>query len=449
MRNTVRRAGVALGLAFVALPAATAAAQPQIPVVVHLSLEGVVDPFVAGYLEGGIARAEDEGAAAVLITIDTPGGLDSSMRDIVKAILASEVPVVCYVSPQGARAASAGAFILLACPVAAMAPGTNVGASTPVGYTGAVLQRKATEDAVAYIRSLAEQRGRNADLAESFVRDAESVSAEEALEGNAIDLIAPSTPDLLADIDGRTVTVAEGDEVVLRTAGTTLVSRSMGFATGLLHALLDPNLVFLFFWLGLALLVLELLVPGHIFSGTIGTVLLASSLLALGFLPVRLIGIALLVASVVFFVLELKVPGLGAWSLAGIAALVAGGLLLFDPAGGVRVSPFVIAPTAAAIAAFFGVVVSKVLAMRHLPPAQGPQSILGRRGVVIGAGLSPEGLVRVAAEEWRAVSSAGDLPPGSKVEVTAIDGFVLTVAPVAEHEHEPARTPAAEGGKDP
>jgi membrane-bound serine protease (ClpP class) len=420
------------------------AAQPTRPGVVHLSLEGVVDPFVADYLRNGIEGAVD--AAAILLTIDTPGGLDSSMREIIKAIEASAAPVICYVSPQGARAASAGAFILMACHVAAMAPATNVGASTPVGIGGVTLSRKVEEDAAATMRGLAQERGRNDDLAASFVTESKSITAEEALDGDVIDVIADSERALLDEVDGTAVGVAAGATATLHTRGVGIEDVRMNAGVGFLHELFDPNLAFIFFWLGLALIVLELIVPGHVFSGTIGTILLLLSIVSFGLLPVRLIGIALLVASVVFFVVELKVPGLGLWSVAGIVSLVLGGLFLFDTAGGVRVSPFAIVPVAAFMALFFGFVVSKALAMRHLPPAQGPQAVVGREGVVLAGGLDPDGVVRVAAEQWKATSPTGPVPAGSRVRVTKLDGLVLTVEPL-EPEHAPTGGAApAQGG---
>jgi membrane-bound serine protease (ClpP class) len=414
--------------------ASSASAQEEPTKVVRLSLEGVVDPFVADYLREGIEGAGD--AAAILLTIDTPGGLDSSMREIIKAILASETPVVCYVGPPGARAASAGAFILMACHVAAMAPATNVGASTPVGISGVTLARKVEEDAAAKMRDLAERRGRNAELANTFVTESRSITAEEAFEGHVIDLIAESDRALLDEADGAVVDTVGGNTATLRTAGVTIEDRPMNAGVGFLHALFDPNLAFIFFWLGLALIVLELIVPGHVFSGTVGTILLLLSVVSFGLLPVRLIGIALLVASVVFFVIELKMPGLGIWSAAGIAALVLGGLVLFDPAGGVRVSPFAIVPMAVFMALFFGFVVAKALSMRHLPPAQGPEAIVGREGVVLPGGLDPEGVVRVAAEEWKATTAGDPIPEGSKIRVVRLDGLVLTVEP-ASSEHAP------------
>jgi membrane-bound serine protease (ClpP class) len=440
-----RIARTLIGAAFVIVGLASGVrAQEAAPAVIHLSLEGVVDPFVADYLREGIADAED--SSAVMLTIDTPGGLDSSMREIIKAIQASPVPVVGYVSPEGARAASAGAFILMATHVAAMAPATNVGASTPVGIGGVTLSEKVEQDAAAYMRGLAEQRGRNAELASTFVTESKSISAEEALEGNVIDLIAPSEQALLDEVDGMVVETSGGNDVTLETAGATITEVNMSPGVGFLHQLFDPNLAFIFFWLGLALIVLELIVPGHVFSGTLGTILLILAVVSFGLLPVRLIGIAFLVASIVFFVIELKMPGLGIWSLAGIASLIAGGLFLFDSSGGARVSPVVIVIVALAMAAFFGFVVAKALAMRHLPPAQGPEAVVGRDGVVLAGGLDPEGVVRVAAEEWRARSDAGPLQEGSRIRVTKLDGLVLTVEPVHPEHASTGGAAPAQGG---
>ena len=324
----------------------------------------------------------------------------------------------------------------MACHVAAMAPATNVGASTPVGIGGVTLSRKIEEDAAATIRDLAQRRGRNDELAARFVTESKSITAQEALDGDIIDLIANSERALLEEVDGRVVETVDGTTATVRTAGASIQDVDMTPGAAFFHDLFDPNLAFIFFWLGLALIVLELIVPGHVFSGTIGTILLLTAIASFGLLPVRLIGIALLVASVVFFVVELKVPGLGIWSAAGIVSLVLGGLFLFDPSGGVRVSPFAIVPVAAFMALFFGFVVAKALAMQHLPPAQGPEAVVGREGVVLAGGLDPEGVVRVAAEEWRATSASGPIPEGSKIRVTRLDGLVLTVEPLAS-EHAP------------
>ena len=434
-------------LGFGLIAAGSAQAQGQASdAVMQLELTGVVDPFMADYLRGAIQDANADGSPAVLLTIDTPGGLGSSMSEITQAILGSDVPVICYVSPEGARAASAGAFILMSCPVAAMAPGTNVGAATPVGISGLTLQKKVTNDAAASIREMAQIYGRNEQVAESFVTDATSITATEALDENVIDLIEPNVDALLTAVSGTTVTLGDGSTTTIPDlTDLELVERSMSPGAGFLHALFDPNLAFIFFWVGLLLIVIELIVPGHIFAGTIGTVLLLTSLVSFGFLPVRLIGVALLIASVVFFILEVKAPGLGIWSIAGLVCLVAGGLFLYDGSGGVHVSPWVLIAVGGLVALFFGVAVSKLLAIRNVPPVpHGADALIGKEGVVISAGLGPDGVVRVGSEEWGAVSSAGPLRGDTRIRVTGLNGLVLTVEPLID-EHVPASSPA-EGG---
>jgi membrane-bound serine protease (ClpP class) len=455
MRTSIEAAGLrhrgAAAILLVAMAAtmltgATAGAQAsdEVPV---LSLEGVVDPFIADYIENAIERASTDGSPAVLIEIDTPGGLDSSMRQITQAILNARVPVICYVAPQGARAASAGAFIMLSCPVAAMAPGTNVGAATPVGLNGAIGSDKAVNDAAAYIRSIAERYERDPDLAESFVRDATSISAEDALDAGLIDIIAAATAQLLSDLDGTSVALGNGTSVTLETGDWSLVDEPLGGFIGFLHGLLEPSLAFLFFWLGLALLILELIVPGHVFSGTLGTILMVLAIASFGLLPVQALGIILLIAAAVLMVIELNAPGFGVWGIAGLVCLVLGGWFLYDRAGGVAVSPAVIALVAIAMGLFFGLVVAKVLRMRHMPAAQGAEAIVGQQGIALGGGLHPDGIVRVASEEWRAVTADGaSIPPGTRVNVVSLDGLVLTVD-VATDEREPAGTAAADEGR--
>ncbi len=422
-----------LATSFVLVGALALPARGQASTVVALRLNGVVDPLVADYLSESVQRAQDDGAVAVLVEIDTPGGLDSSMREITQSFLNASIPVICYVAPSGARAASAGAFILMSCPVAAMAPGTNVGAATPIGLTGGDLSNKIANDATNYMRSLAQTYDRNADVAASFVTDATSITAEDALNDNVIDLIAPTATALLADLDGTTVTLASGHDVTLSLANATIDDQKMGAFVGFLHALLDPNLAFIFFWLGLALIVLEIIVPGHIFSGTVGTAMLLTSLFSLGLLPVRLIGLVFLVVSVAAFVLELKAPGLGIWGAIGVISLLLGGWFLFDRSGGVSVSPWTLVVVAAFAALFFGFVVAKAMQIRRMPPPRGPERIVGQDGMAIAEGVNRRGgQVRVDAEAWRAVSPRGPIPPGAKVRVTAVDGLVLTVEPLAD-----------------
>ncbi len=404
-------------------------AQSSEGTVVRLHLDGVVDPFVADYLERGIADAAAARDAAVLIQIDTPGGLDSSMRQITQAILGAQIPVIGYVAPSGARAASAGAFVLMSTPLAAMAPGTNVGAATPVGISGATGSDKAVQDAAAYMRSLAEQQGRNADVAASFVSDATSISAEQALADGTIEFVSSSAEQLLTDVDGQQVEVA-GTPVTLHTAGDPIVDQELGGVVGFLHGLIDPNLAFIFFWLGLALIVLELIVPGHIFSGTVGTILLILAIVSFGLLPVRILGIVLLVGAAAAFIAEASRPGLGVWGVLGLALLVLGGWFLYDRADGAGVSGWVLGMVAVVIGLFFGLVVAKARGLRNLPPAAGPEAIVGEEGIALGAGLDPSGVVRINAEQWQAVTTGRRIPGGARIRATAIDGFTITVEPV-------------------
>jgi membrane-bound serine protease (ClpP class) len=427
-RRRVLAATLLVGGVF-ATGASAASAQATGPAVVGLRLEGVVDPFEASYVTSGIQAAEDEGAPAVLLTIDTPGGLDSSMREIVQAIVNSPVPVICYVSPEGARAASAGTFILISCPVAAMAPGTNVGAAHPVGVAGAVELEKATNDAVAYIRGLAQLRQRNADWAERAVREAVSVPAREALDLDVIDLIAPQTQTLLQEVDGRTVEVANGGSATLATAGVPIDQRSLGWGAAILHALLSPNLAFLFFYVGIGLIIVEVLSPGVSVPGVLGVLLLVLAFVSFGMLPVEITGLVLLVASAVSFLVELKHPGLGAASVVGVAALVFGGAFLFDRSvPGAAVSPWVIGPVAVVMVLFFATVVRAALRTRHLPTQDDNLRLLGREGVVTRR-LEPTGVVHVGSESWSARSTTGMVPEGASVRVVGMEGLRLMVEP--------------------
>lgn len=436
LRRSATLGAIVLPLA--ALLALPAVAQEDGPAgaIVEIPLEGVVDPFVADHITREIQRADVSGATAVLLTIDTPGGLDSSMRQITQAILNADVPVIAFVSPAGARAASAGTFILLAAHVAAMAPGTNVGAAHPVGLSGAIASEKATNDAAAYIKSLAEARGRNADWAVRAVRESVSASAQEALDLGVIDLIEPDVPSLFRALDGRVVTLSDGTEVTLATTGVPVVRESLGGFQRFLHALLTPELAFVFFWLGLAFLVTELFVPGGVI-GTLGGLMLVASIVALGMLPVQLIGVVLLLASVVFFVLELKHPGVGALAGGGVVCLLLGGWFLFEDQA--RVSPFLIVPVAAAAAAFFLVVVRAAIRMRHSAVEMRDDTLVGKEGTVV-HDLAPTGVVQIASEEWTAEAVRGSLVRGDRVRVVSMDGLKLKVEPVG------AISPVVPGG---
>jgi membrane-bound serine protease (ClpP class) len=413
-----------------------ARAQSSQPTVLSLTLNGVVDPFVADYVRSGIDEAEADGAAAVLLTIDTPGGLDSSMRKITQAILNAKVPVLCYTAPQGARAASAGTFVMLACPVNAMAPGTNIGAAHPVGISGAIVSDKVTNDAAAYIRSLAQRWDRNADWAEQAVRDSVSVSAEEAVRLRVVDLVAPTPAALLRAI--ATSCESGGGPVssdrcpTQSLAGARIEERGMGFGGAFLHGLIDPNLAFLFFYLGLALLVIEILHPGVSVPGILGAVLLITAFVDFGFLPVQLAGVILLVLSAVFFLLELKHPGIGLPTVGGVITLVVGGLLLFNSSvPNARVSPWLLGGVAAALAVFFGFVVGAVMKARRLPRAAGIEALEGEAGVAVDD-LNPAGRVRVLRENWSAESVGPPISKGSTVRVVEVKGLRLVVEPAGD-----------------
>ena len=421
---------LALFLLALALVVNGASAKELVKPVVKLELSGVVDPFEASHLSRNIASADPKLVSAVLVTIDTPGGLDSSMRKIVKSILASRVPVLCYVGPKGARAASAGTFVLMSCSVAAMAPGTNVGAAHPVGVSGAIEQRKVMNDAAAFLRSLAEDKGRNAEWAEKAVRRSVSASAEEALHLGVIDLVAGDEHEFLREADGSTVDV-NGRDVTVQVAGASVAEHPLGLAWSLLHGLITPDFSFLFFYLGLILLVVEALHPGISVPGVVGALSMASALTGFGMLPVQLLGVLLLVASVVFFLLELKYPGLGVHTFGGLATLILGGLLLFNTSVPEdRVSPAVIAPVAIAAGLFFVFVVKAALKTRNIPKETVLERVVGLKGVVTTA-LDPVGVVQVRSEKWSARATGPHIPVGSSVMVVRVSGLMLEVEPIS------------------
>ena len=392
--------------------------------IVQLHLDGVVQPLSANYLVDGIDRAEREGADAVLLRIDTPGGLDGSMRKITGALLDARVPVVCWVGPDGARAASAGTFILLACNIATMAPATNVGAAHPVGLRGEVLAEKITNDAAAFIRSVADERGRDAEWAERAVRDSVSVSAREARRLGVIDAVVDDPSDALRFADGRTIEV-DGREVELDTWPADVSDEPIAFGRGLLGSLIDPNLAFVLFLIGLAGLIFEVLHPGFGVPGIVGLLCMVLSLVMFETLPVNLAGVLLLLGGVVFLVVELHVPGFGAFGVAGIISLALGGLLLFDAGTLVRVSRPLLVGTVVGMALFVLLIVGKVVRARRLPPHV-PPTLVGAEGVAT-SDLDPVGTVRVRSEEWTAESSGTPIKAGARVLIIDEKGLTLRV----------------------
>jgi membrane-bound serine protease (ClpP class) len=411
------------------IAAGSAGAGGERPRVLAAEFENDINPVTQDYLTGAIHRAEDEDYDAVVILMDTPGGLDSSMRAIIKAELAATVPVVVYVYPPGSRDASAGVFITMAADVAAMAPQTNIGSSTPISTSGgnipSDLRRKVINDAVAYIRGLAEEHGRNADWAERAVRRAANLPAQDALEQNVIDVVAPDLPTLLARIDGMRT---EPKGLVLDTAGAEIDTIRMSLWKRILDTVIDPNIIVLLMSLGVLGITVELFNPGLLFPGTLGAISLIVGLFGLQVLPVSWAGILLMLLAAAFFAAEPFVTSHGALALAGAASFVVGSLLLFDPAGpAYQVSLPVALTIAGTFVLLFGFAFAKVAQVRRRVPVTGREELLGEVGVVRRA-LEPDGLVFVHGEIWRAHASEAPIAPGERVRVAGIgDGLVLEV----------------------
>ena len=429
-RRLLRAFFASLAAAAIAAPAAGAAT----PRVLAVEFENDVNPVTADYVTAQIERANDEGFAAVVILLDTPGGLSESMRDIYKAELASKIPVLVYVSPDGARAASAGVWIGQAADVLAMAPGTNLGSSTPVSVGGEDIQRdlrrKVVNDAAASLRALARTHGRNVRWVDAAVRKGSNLDAAEAFERNVIDVIAPSLPALLERVDGRT-TKPKG--LVVRTAGAKVVRVEMSFWKRVLDTLIDPNIIVLLMSIGVLGITLELLNPGLILPGTVGAISLVTGLFGLQVLPISWAGLLLMLLAAALFAAELFVPSHGALTLAGAASFVVGALMLFDPAGeSYEVSVWVAGAVAGTFAVLFGVAFAKALQARRAKPQTGSDELLGVVGVVRRA-LAPDGLVFVHGELWQARSRGDAIPAGEPVLVErVVDGLVLEVARVEE-----------------
>lgn len=399
---------------------------------VHVgTYEGVINPVAAEYINHVLAVAQEAGAAAVVLRLDTPGGLDTSMRLIIKDITASPVPVIVYVSPSGGRAASAGVFILFAAHIAAMAPGTNVGAAHPVAMGGgemdAVMKAKVENDAAAYIKSIAEKRGRNVQWAEDAVRKSLSVTEKEALSLKVIDLVAEDMPSLLAAVDGREVVTGAG-KVVLRTKGAPLTETLMGWRLEALKALSDPNIAFILMTLGTIGLIAELYNPGAILPGIVGAISLILAFYSLQTLPINYAGVLLILLGIVLFILEIKVVSYGLLSLGGIASMVLGALMLVKTdAPFLKVSLSVIIPT---VVTFGGLLLAvtwlAVQSHRHRP-VTGVESMVGTIAVAR-TELAPHGKVLLQGELWDAISEE-PIHEGEEAEVTAVSGLTLTVQP--------------------
>ncbi len=460
---------LALLLLFIAWPLYLLSKDPAPGQAALLDIDGAIGPATSDYIHRSLEEAKVMNAALVILRMDTPGGLDTAMRDIIQDIIASPVPVATFVAPSGARAASAGTYILYASHIAAMAPATNLGAATPVqiggmpapgspdrptppkqpdkadkkkterdkeqpndeaakpAETGDTLKRKQVSDAVAYIRGLAQMRGRNVEWAEKAVREAASLPAEEAVKLNVADLLAENVDDLLKKIDGRKVNVL-GQEMTLDTKGLQVVRIEPDWRTKLLSIITDPNVAYILMMLGVYGLFFELSNPGYVLPGVLGAISLLLALYAFQVLPVNYAGLALIILGVSFMVAEAFLPSFGALGIGGVIAFVVGSIILIDT--DVKAFQIVwplIASVGLASFLFFSIVVAMLIKARHRRVVSGVEELVGSIGEVLES-FKTEGRIRIHSEDWNAHTQV-PVQRGQKVRVTGIDGLVLKVEP--------------------
>lgn len=434
-------AGATFLFAAISTPLGAETQQSHPATVVELRIDGEIEPVLAGYIVDGIHQAASEHASLVLITINTPGGLDSAMREIIQAILQSPVPVVNFVSPTGSRAASAGFFILLSADVAAMAPGTDTGAASPIteiaGQTVNVdetLRKKILNEATAYLRSYVAKRGRNADLAATAVTDAKAFTEQEALQGKLVDLEATSIDDLLAKLNGRAITRFDGSTTELALANPSIQTIEMTGREQFLARIVQPDVFFILLIVGVLGLYTEFTHPGMFAPGVIGAIALLLALYAMLSLPVSLMGLLLIALSLAFFVLEAKYPTHGVLGVGGVISMVLGALMLVkSPWTGMGVSLSAALGVAIPFAVLAILLARSVLRSRSWKQAAGKEEMLGEEGEVIEAvGAAPAtGLVRVHGELWRAASPSGEtIPKGARARVKRVNGLTVEVEPV-------------------
>jgi membrane-bound serine protease (ClpP class) len=401
--------------------------------VVSITIDGTINPASASYIERSIQKSAKQNAQCLIINLNTPGGLLKSTRVIVGAILDAPIPIVVYVSPGGAHAGSAGVFITLAAHVAAMAPGTNIGAAHPVseGQMDTTMNEKLTNDAAAFVRTITEKRSRNIVWAEEAVRKSVSLTGSEAVQQKVVDLLATDTRQLLEQIDGRTVNLSTGS-ATLHTRSASIEQLDMSFSEKVLNIISDPNLAYMLLMLGFYGLLFELYNPGAIFPGIAGVIGLVLGLYALHTLPVNYAGLALMIFGIILFLLEIKITSHGLLTIGGIVSLLLGSLMLIrdDTAFPIlKISTTVILSTTAITALFFLFVVGAGIRAQRAKPVTGLEAFIGETGIVLEP-LDPLGNVRVHGEIWQALSETGRIEAGEKIRVLSMKNFRLTVEPL-------------------
>jgi len=423
-----RRLSVVLAfpLVLLATPALVSAATAPVATVV---VDGVISPVTLRLVETAITRAKAGGAQALVIQLDTPGGLERSMRAICQRLLNAELPVIVWVGPTGARAASAGVFITMAANVAAMAPATNIGAAHPVAVGGGSIEkesmRKIENDAAAFIRTIALERGRNADWAEDAVRKSVSITEREAVRLKVVDFVAASIPDLLTKLDGRTVKTAKGP-VTLSTRAAEARPIEVGFRDRVLSVITDPNVAYVLMMLGTLGLIVELSTPGVTLPGVIGGISLILAFFAFQSLPINFAGLLLILFAIVLFIAEAHVTSHGVLAVGGIVSMALGSMMLYDaPEAGFRVSWRVLVPTVALTSGFFLVALTLGVRAFRRRPLLGASGLIGQTGVARGA-LEPEGQVSVQGEIWRAIADR-PVADGARIRVVEVQGLTLRV----------------------
>ncbi|HYR40838.1 MAG TPA: nodulation protein NfeD [Methylomirabilota bacterium] len=424
------------------LIAALAGAAPghAAPPVAIIDLDGAITPITDRLLTTAVERAQADGAQALVVQLNTPGGLERSMRTMAQTILKAGIPIIVYVAPTGARAASAGVFITMAAHVAAMAPATNIGAAHPVtaggGDMGKEMSKKVANDAAAFARSLAAERGRNVEWAEKAVRSSVSVTEREAVKLKVVDLVADNLQDLLAKVDGRVVKTARG-VVTLQTRDAPVKRIEIRFRDRFLALITDPNIAYILMMVGMLGIFFELQNPGVVLPGVIGGISLILAFFAFQSLPINWAGVLLILFGIALLIAEIKIASHGVLTIGGVISMVLGSFMLYDaPEVGFRVSWAVIIPTVGATAGLFVWAVSAGVRAMRRPQVTGAQGMVGRLAVARGE-LGPEGQVNVDGEIWRAVAEGGAIPAGEKVRVTAVDGLTLRVSRAGDRAQTP------------